>query len=108
MSEIKLLPCPFCGGEFEEINNTSCKQGDNWLWSTECMECGLFIEDKDKENLIKRINTRKSMERIVERLEEEKIEMYKEWLKSSHFEDKGKYLGCKRTIEIVEEEGGIE
>lgn len=103
MSEIKLLPCPFCGGEFEEINNTSCKQGDNWLWSTECMECGLFIEDKDKENLIKRINTRKPMERILTRLEEKKrsdgTESDREW---------GKYIGYVDSIKIVKEEGGIE
>lgn len=113
MSEIKLIPCPFCGGEFEEINNTSCKQGDNWLWSTECMECGLFIEDKDKENLIKRINTRKPMEQIVERLEELDdltLDQFNRSMAGTYEHDfaDGKSCGLELAIEIVKEEGGIE
>lgn len=115
MSEIKLLPCPFCGGKFEEINNTSCKQGDNWLWSTECMECGLFIEDKDKENLIKRINTRKPMERIVERLEKYKRanDMCRENAASAKRHENVRYFenlifATEQAISMVKEEGGIE
>ena len=117
MSEIKLLHCPFCGGEFEEINNTSCKQGDNWLWSTECMECGLFIEDKDKENLIKRINTRKPMERILTRLEEYNqseddfkkiIDTNREIPNPTVSRTIGRIEAFNKAIEIVKEEGGIE
>ena len=51
---------------------------------------------------------RKAFERVVERLEEEKIEMYKKWLQTSHFQDKGEYLAYKHATEICKEEGGIE
>ena len=108
MSDIKLLPCPFCGGKFEEINNTSCKQGDNWLWSTECMECGLFIEDKDKENLIKRINTRKPMERIIERIENARQKYQRLVKEQGEKEDEAINILFRGMMNIVKEEGGIE
>ncbi len=95
----KLLNCPFCGGEFEEPINTACKQGDTWLWSTECMECGLFIYDKDKDNLIKRVNTRKPMEQIVEQLEEKKWDIH-DW------RDRWRNEIIDECIEIVK--GGVD
>lgn len=74
----KLLPCPFCGGEVgifethdhrfeiwhgEEDSDMNCPLG-----ATECV--GGWIYDT-KEHAITAWNTRKPMERIVERLEEE-------------------------------------
>lgn len=65
----ELKPCPFCGGE-ADLNNVSVKLGEQWLWSIECVECGVFIDREEKDYVIKAWNTRKPMERIVERLEE--------------------------------------
>ena len=70
MSEIKLLPCPFCGGE-ASISNNACKKGDTWLWSIECANCGAFMDDEYDFHVIDRWNTRKPMQEIVEILEEE-------------------------------------
>ena len=47
------------------------------------------------------------MQEIVERLEEEKVERYKEWLQTSHFKDLGEYQEAKRIIELVKEVGGM-
>lgn len=102
MSEIKLLPCPFCGGEMEEPNNTSCKQGDTWLWSTECTNCGFFLDDRYKEVLIARVNNRRPLQRIIERLKEKAESIYKD-------KDKGEqFVFLNEAIKIVKEEGGIE
>lgn len=84
MSDIKLKPCPFCGGE-AEFCRTSIKTSDGWsdgvfVYCTECRnrtsavlynkqehgECGEYKEASEK------WNTRKPMDRIVERLEAEK------------------------------------
>ena len=97
MSKIKLLPCPFCGGEMEEPNNTSCVQGDTWLWSTECTNCGFMIEDRHKEILIARVNNRKPIQRIIEKLEEKALGGigHPQW------------IPLESAIEIVKEECGI-
>ena len=112
MGEIKLKPCPFCGGEFD-LSNNGVKQGDKWLWSAECLNCGCFMDDKDKDNLIKRVNTRKPMERIVERLEELDdltLDQFNRSMAGTYEHDfaDGKSCGLELAIEIVEEEGGIE
>lgn len=62
MSEIKLLPCPFCGNEMVYI------VGTNVYW-VHCCECGVDspIFDSKKE-AVKWWNTRKPMERIVDEL----------------------------------------
>lgn len=95
MSEIKLLPCPFCGGEAEiGVSTIWCKNE----------ECGveMSICFLSQEELAKQWNTRKPMERIIERLEEEATE----------YEDNfGELIDCipeHIAIEIVKEEGGIE
>lgn len=65
MQNDKLLPCPFCGGElkFSEILHIAI-----------CNECDAHIGfpklSSNKSKVINAINTRKPMERIVERLEE--------------------------------------
>ena len=62
MRKIKLLPCPFCGGELIEDENF-CEHPDG--------KCFLrnFCFEKDDKKEIAAWNTRKPMERIVERLE---------------------------------------
>ena len=120
MSEIKLLPCPICNGEVK-IALFGCG-GEEWYSITRfddeegSCQCRLFMEsekffaeddesakEKHKQDLINRWNTRKPMERIIERLEVKKrrdgTESDREW---------GKYIGYVDSIKIVKEEGGIE
>ncbi len=71
MIEIKLLPCPFCGGEAK----TGYAICDYNRWGVYCVDCGAVVEVDDgleadtEENAIKRWNTRKPMQEICERLE---------------------------------------
>lgn len=78
MGENKVKPCPFCGGEAYTYTCTSLNHGKkvkNWL--VHCKECHLnypnfSIVDRclTEEEAIKHWNTRKPMERALERLEE--------------------------------------
>ena len=73
MSEIKLLPCPFCGGKAKVIEN-------NYYTDIHSVMCKNCFSESDRyhtqEEAIKQWNTRKPMERIVAELEKEK-EMHK-------------------------------
>lgn len=108
MSEIKLLPCPFCDREAEI--------GVSAIWCTN-EDCGaeFYHPLLSREELIKKWNTRKPMERIIEKLEHEKQEDNE--LRKFHRDNgtksmEGLYVGkvnaFKDAIEIVKEEGGIE
>lgn len=71
MQNDKLLPCPFCGGEAKttficdgRYNEIKCK-------TPKCiMNVDMPAFYESKEEAIKKWNSRKPMERIVERLEE--------------------------------------
>ena len=64
----KLLPCPFCGGEAEVNYNESTSLIPFFI--VLCRECGCKQSGSiSKEAVINAWNTRKPMERIVERLE---------------------------------------
>lgn len=96
MSEIKLLPCPFCDEEAKAIvfvDNSAkieCKQ--------RCFD-GTHVF-KDVEEAARAWNTRKPMERIVERLNNKfrvvKSDEDLEWNRA-----------INKAIEIVKEEGGL-
>ena len=66
MSEIKLLRCPFCGGEAELLKG-QCEI-DNYVMCLECRSKTKLYNTKA--SAIKAWNTRKPMQNIVERLEE--------------------------------------
>lgn len=72
MSEQKLLSCPLCGGE-ASIEHDYDYASHPWYY-VECDKCGCktetHVDENGKEQAIKEWNTRKPMERIVERLEE--------------------------------------
>ena len=98
MSEIKLLPCPFCGGE-AEIGEFHLLDKEYRVCCKECRSRTPFSTSRDR--VIKQWNTRKPMERIVERLEEEKEQKISATkteinLRKAHF---------KKAIELVKEEG---
>ena len=98
MSELKR--CPFCGGEarLQKIN----KHGAYYVI---CKTCGcrtpkyqhrFTSKEERQEDAIEAWNTRKPMERIVERLEKIKENAWDE-----------EYQTMCDAIEIVKEEGGL-
>ena len=118
MSEIKLLPCPFCGGEAEFYRMTTRQ---NFRWSdcvgVRCKTCGascstvlydarIHPNDEEYYEAAKAWNTRKPIERIVERLEEVKTKGYVTGITANPYE----FASCHamdRAIKIVMEEGGL-
>lgn len=106
MSELKLLPCPFCGGEASLKRD----QKDDFVeYSVGCYNRGCVCAAHtycyyDKEEAIRDWNTRKPMERsfrnIVERL------MDKKW-DGREWRDKWRNDIIGECIEIVKEEGGL-
>lgn len=120
MSEIKLKPCPFCGGEAYTYTCTSLNHGKkvkNWL--IHCKECHLnypnfSIVDRclTEEEAIKHWNTRKPIERALGRLEEESrlAEEDQEYARAHNplqYERCDSYLtAIDNAIEIIKEEVG--
>ena len=105
MSEIKLLPCPFCGGEAKVINESEC--GFEY-YGVMCFKCGTGTRLTGIEPVaIDLWNTRKPMERIVEKLEERQEESYRLYAIGFNAEDRGGYDAYSDAIEIVKEEGGL-
>ena len=97
MSELKR--CPFCGGEAE------LKRGltnlDNFV---ECVACGCRTKlHNTKKSAIKAWNTRKPIERIVERLEEQKA-FEGDWDDEMSC---GAYNAYNYAITVVKKEGGM-
>lgn len=81
MSETKLKPCPFCGGEVKAYADNHNKvmiscDNCNMYFGIE-LEIGCELEEgwkaihKSKEEAIEKWNTRKPMDNIVEQLEKE-------------------------------------
>ena len=114
MREIKLKPCPFCGGEAgmrEErryLGGTSNGISRTYIQCNLCACRTMSYDWEDKKNAIKTWNTRKPMEAIVERLEEksngENIDM------RAYYGDEAYLKICEayeEAIEIVKEEGGV-
>ena len=106
MSEIKLLRCPFCGGEAELLKG-QCEI-DNYVMCLECRSKTKLYNTKA--SAIKAWNTRKPLQNIVERLEH----FNEETFYRANGRANGKTLaygysqGIYKAIEIVKEEGGIE
>jgi Lar family restriction alleviation protein len=137
MSEIKLLPCPFCGSEKLKIESKSgkihyyekdgMKPWQNVVFSIRCNNCHARggtasadlptmtrdnVKKDDAQNrAIEKWNTRKPMERIIERLDKEGQEIYREVKEAplSPFVPTGeKEILVRNAIRIIKEEGGIE
>lgn len=111
MSELKR--CPFCGGEakicdgyIEEFLKTE------YMKYVQCNYCKastkLYFTEKEA---IKAWNTRKPMERILERLETELELSDKEKRRADMFQfDRavGYSHGISNAIDFIKEEGGVE
>ena len=104
MSELKR--CPFCGGE-AGIDSDKIGKGKSLYYAyckNDCItQYGYY---SSKESAITAWNTRKPMERIMERLKEEPyINKGGELFLNGYNED---CLPLRKVFEIVKEEGGIE
>lgn len=101
MSEIKLLPCPFCGGEVWMSVDSVDAYNNGYTFC--CDECDMYTsyQFSNEKKAIEHWNTRKPMERIVDRLE---MKQPTSWEYDAYWN------GVKETldeaIEIVKEEGG--
>lgn len=120
MSEIKLLPCPFCGGNHIEYSIKTCGRWERkYHVAMYCKDCNCYgarvlitptektryeVEKNSNYKLlaIESWNIRKPMERIVERLEE-----YLKDIPNTNelFNGTG---GFSKSSKIVKEEGGSE
>ena len=105
MQNNKLLPCPFCGGEAIKVAFTwACIADESTI---ECTICGARTTVLKTEEAIKRWNTRKLTERIMETLQselkladEEKYRCIKE--DSLQFDSaKGYAMGISNALDIV-------
>ena len=103
MSETKLLRCPFCGGEAELLKG-QCEI-DNYVMCLECRSKTKLYNTKA--SAIKAWNTRKPMERIVERLEEQAEECRKYWQEFDDEDSFGAMNAYCNAVKIVKEEGGM-
>jgi len=93
MEDIKLLPCPCCGGK-AKIHKGLYRYFD--FIAVICMECGLKTTDQPTiEAAVDKWNTRKPIDRIVERLEEKGHLI--------HLTDLSKCIKIDEAIEIVKE-----
>lgn len=115
MSEIELKPCPCCGSEHVEVALYARRR--NIQYYIVCIECFIKTNIFDTEReAIDCWNTRKPMERIIERLEELEImnknlaeeNMTKPYsmgnsIKSNMYLDR--MTGVHDAIEIVKEVG---
>ena len=105
-NKIKLLPCPFCGGEAEIVTEKS-RVGQ--VGRVECVKCSCKktvlkapnYEGDIEKDITDSWNTRKPMERIVERLEEAEKHCLK-------MHDWTGHTSICQAIEIVMEGGGID
>ena len=107
MNEIKLLPCPFCDNEVE-YHPASHHMNNFWNKNTiYCPTCDFMMEGSSTVHLVKRWNTRKPMERIIDRLEEEKdyMEVYS-W-SGARCPDEVEIIKLDKAISVVKEEGGF-
>lgn len=103
MSELK--KCPFCGGsDITYFFNITC--------GFVCEDCGVtFGGFKTYEEAIKAWNTRKPMDKIVERLEQIKMRYFLTIANTgdensdSIYEEVGNAID--KAIEIIKQEGGL-
>ena len=111
MSELKR--CPFCGEE-ARLQKKNRKRG--WYVICKNTNCGCrtpfyqhqYTSEEDLRTIATMVwNTRKPMQNIVERLEEQAEECRKYW---QDFDDEESFCGMNAycyAVKIVKEEGGL-
>lgn len=115
MSEIKLKSCPFCSNKDVRLQHRGRNQYGYYVI---CKNCGCRTplyqyqfdsKEKRREEAIKQWNTRKPMERIIERLEKEKFSTLPTFDEDGYCnDDSWEVVDFDTAIEICKEEGEIE
>ena len=118
MSDERLKPCPFCGGKAVlHIVEPHKHELATWMPDygggafIECTQCTSGMSAESEAEVIEAWNTRKPMERIVERLEERASAHERIMLGCANVEER--HLHCrisdeyKQAIEIVKG-GGVD
>lgn len=108
MSDTKLLPCPFCGGEAKVCNGSNEIVGSQYLVRCKGLNCTLRPKTEWHETLdeaVRHWNTRKPIDKVVEQLEERKGVYIDENGKELFQEDY--FIDIDDAIEIVRK-GGVE
>ena len=108
MSEIKLKPCPFCGGEAQVMRFPRCDRKYVVICGNELCYASIGNYSVTKEEAIQAWNTRKPMDAIVEALNDagnQRVENAfggrEEWEAIAYRQ------GTRKAIEIVRK-GGVE
>ena len=97
MNEIK--KCPFCGGEATLTNKLSKDEYGQRLWNVCCFGCANRTSSYwDKEIAIEAWNTRNTLERVIERLEEQAEECKKYW---DEFDDEDAFGGMNAYMNSI-------
>lgn len=109
MSDERLLPCPFCGGEAICIERAS---NYPYIYGVMCIDCHCRTSfGKDTDKVIKTWNTRKPMERIVKKLEQQKQQYKRRSEEAAHVLQRdhffGKMCSYDHAIKIVKD-GGVD
>lgn len=114
MSEKKLLSCPFCGGEATIHCNKVLSKGEyKRIYGVMCKKpycCYIPPKYYTKEEAIEKWNTRVPMQKIVERLEEEREKSLDRFIGgrcNGKTLQMGINCGIDKAIEIVKE-GGLD
>lgn len=113
-NEVKLLPCPFCGGEAKMQRIINLDDFDDFFIM--CEKCFSRTKKfKAERSAILVWNTRKPMEGIIDYLEEfmeKQYDSYNNAKRTGNIRQMDYSDGCAEglieAIEIVKEEGGIE
>lgn len=102
MSDIKLKPCPFCGGE-AHLDKAYSYFRDIVIYCEKC-DCVFTPDDCNAitDEVIRAWNTRKPMERIVKQLNQEKFIEQEIILSDVH---QGFNAGIEQAIKIIEARG---
>ena len=109
----ELKRCPFCGGDNVGIwCNHPVSPLIEESYEAHCYDCHFGLHPVgEREEAIKAWNTRKPMDRIVERLEEQQKLYEKAREATGWIPDKANYSGFSKAFEkvitIVKEEGGV-
>lgn len=109
-NETKLLNCPFCSGEAECYTVQTMQRETGFVVkckNLDCVMCSGGTLRQKPEFAIKAWNTRKPMERILERLEEVYDVTHENYMKDRDLITLGKKYGLEHATEIIREEGGI-
>ncbi len=127
MSEIKLLHCPFCGGEHIDYSVKTCGRWERkYHVAMYCKDCNCYgarvlitptestryeVENnpKYKKLAIEQWNTRKPMNEIIGRLEaniESSDKYIREYADTNT--ERAFNKGLRASLRVVKEEGGIE